>query len=250
MDPLRLISRLRASDAAHEMPLLLVAELSDKDMLLRGFDLGASDWVVQPIDAHELRARARNQVRRKFYQDRLRADLGTALEMALTDPLTGLYNQRYLRRHLAGLMNGNHPASVAILVLDVDHFKLVNDRYGHPAGDQALKLIADTLRTNTRVFDTLTRYGGEEFVILMPGTDTAEARAAAERLRGAVEGLVFRPNGRDSVPLTISIGGACTSTSLSSADSLLQAADQALYVAKQSGRNRVEMAEPGPSTAT
>ena len=103
-DPLHLVSELRASDAAHETPLLLVSEPSEKDKLLRGFDLGASDWVVQPIDAHELRVRARNQIRRKFYQDRLRSDFGTALEMALTDPLTGLYNQRYLRRHLGGLM--------------------------------------------------------------------------------------------------------------------------------------------------
>jgi len=243
-DPLHLVSRLRASDAAHETPLLLVADVSDKDRLLRGFDLGASDWVIQPIDANELRARARNQIRRKFYQDRLRSDVGSALEMALTDPLTNLYNQRYLRRHLSSLMAGPNPTQLAILMVDVDHFKAVNDRFGHPAGDRALRLISETLRTNTRVFDTLARYGGEEFIIVMPGAGEEEAFAAAERLRAAVENASFRPSGRERAALTISIGVGCSGTHANSADLLLQATDSALYVAKQLGRNRVEMAQP------
>jgi two-component system, cell cycle response regulator len=243
-DPLRLVSELRASDTAHETPLLLVSEPAEKDKLLRGFDLGASDWVVQPVDTNELRARARNQIRRKFYQDRLRSDLGTALEMALTDPLTGLYNQRYLRRHLGGLMGGPNPGELALLVIDVDHFKLVNDNYGHAAGDKALRLIADTLRANTRVFDTLSRYGGEEFVILMPGSGSDEAHAAAERLRAAIEGVVFRPIAGDSAPLSVSIGLACAGTHATEAEALLRAADMALYAAKQRGRNRVETAPP------
>jgi two-component system cell cycle response regulator len=243
-DPLHLVSRLRASDSAHETPLLLVADGSDKERLLRGFDLGASDWVIRPVDPNELRARARNQIRRKFYQDRLRADVGSALEMALTDPLTGLYNQRYLRRHLGSLMSGHHPAQLAILIIDVDHFKTVNDRYGHPAGDRALKLIAETLRTNTRVFDTLVRYGGEEFIIVMPGAGEEEAFAAAERLRAAVESASFRPSGRERAALTISIGAGCSGIHADSSDLLLQVADSALYAAKQLGRNRVEMAQP------
>ncbi|HVZ08768.1 PleD family two-component system response regulator [Rhodopila sp.] len=243
-DPLHLVSELRASDAAHETPLMLIAEPAEKDRLLRGFDLGASDWVAQPIDANELRARARNQIRRKFYQDRLRSDLGTALEMALTDPLTALYNQRYLRRHLGGLMANPNVGNLAIVILDADHFKAVNDRYGHPAGDQALRLISDTLRANTRVFDTLARYGGEEFVILMPGMSEAQAEAAAERLRAAVESAPFRPVGQDSAQLTVSIGVACSGIHANDAEALLRAADAALYRAKQKGRNRVEMAEP------
>ncbi|MBS0639703.1 MAG: PleD family two-component system response regulator [Proteobacteria bacterium] len=242
-DPLHLISELRASDAAHETPLLLVAEAVEKDRLLRGFELGASDWVQQPLDTNELRARARNQIRRKFYQDRLRSDLGTALELALTDPLTGLYNQRYLRRHLGGLLSGTNSTDLAVLILDIDHFKSVNDRYGHPAGDVALRLIAETLRQTTRVFDTVARYGGEEFVILMPGMGEGEAMAAAERLRAAVEGIKFRPTAETRRQLTASIGVACSGIHGTTMDALLKAADTALYSAKEWGRNRVILAE-------
>ncbi len=241
-DPLKLISVLRASDATHETPMLLVGEPGEKDRILRGFELGANDWLVQPIDPNELRARARNQVRRKFYQDRLRSDLGTALEIALTDPLTGLYNQRYLRRHLGSLMDSGQGRHLAVLMVDVDHFKSVNDRYGHASGDRALRLIADSLRVNTRVFDSVARYGGEEFVVVMPGTGPAEAAAAAERLRLAVQEIEFHAAMDVLLPLTVSVGVACTPIASDSPERLLQAADTALYDAKRNGRNRVEMA--------
>jgi two-component system cell cycle response regulator len=241
-DPLKLVSILRASDVTHETPLLLVGEPGEKERILRGFELGANDWLVQPIDAHELRARARNQVRRKFYQDRLRSDLGTALEMALTDPLTGLYNQRYLHRHLGSLMDSGQGRQLAVLMVDVDHFKSVNDRYGHASGDRALRLIADSLRVNTRVFDSVARYGGEEFVVVMPSTGPAEAAAAAERLRLAVQEIEFNAAAGLRMPLTVSVGVACTSMATALPEALLQAADAALYDAKRNGRNRVEMA--------
>jgi two-component system cell cycle response regulator len=248
-DPLQLVSALRASDASHETPILLVAEPGEKDRILRGFELGASDWLVQPIDPNELRARVRNQIRRKFYQDRLRSDLGTALEMALTDPLTGLYNQRYLSRHLRALMQSGQGWQLAVLMMDVDHFKLVNDRHGHASGDRALRLIADTLRTNTRVFDSLARYGGEEFVVVMPGTGPLEAEAAAERLRVAVEGIAFDTMSGINMTLTVSVGVACTAAAAVTPEALLQAADAALYDAKRNGRNRVEMARIEPARA-
>ena len=142
-DPLRLASRLRAERATMEIPLLLVAEPEQHDRLLRGFDLGADDWVLRPVDENELRVRARNQIRRKFYQDRLRADLGHALELALTDPLTGLYNHRYLMRHLSGLLASGQPAGIVVMMIDIDHFKMVNDRWGHATGDQVLKQVGE-----------------------------------------------------------------------------------------------------------
>src|SRR5580704_4124472 len=228
-DSLKLVSALRAADATHETPLLLVAETSERERVLRGFELGASDWLSMPVDENELRARARNQIRRKFYQDRFRSDLSTALELALTDPLTSLYNQRYLRRHLSGLMQSGQGRPIALLMIDVDHFKSVNDQFGHASGDIALRLIAEVFRDNIRAFDSLARYGGEEFVVVMPGSNPEDATAAAERLRMAVETVVFEPYPGQRHKLSVSVGVSCTSDEVSTPDHLLQAADLALY---------------------
>ncbi len=241
-DPLRLASSLRAADATHEIPLLLLAEPEQRGRLLRGFDLGASDWLLRPVDENELRARARNQIRRKFYQDRLRADLGHALEMALTDPLTGLYNQRYLLRHLRGLLSGAQGGEIALIMVDVDHFKAVNDSLGHAAGDRVLKSVADALRGKTRVFDSVARYGGDEFVVVMPGTGPADAANASERLRSAIEQISEATQADDRPRLSISIGVACSAGRQLQAETLLSEADRALYAAKRGGRNRVELA--------
>ena len=245
-DSLRLASRLRATDITHDIPLLLIAEPEHRDRILRGFDMGANDWIARPVDDNELRVRARNQIRRKFYQERLRADFGQALEMALTDPLTGLYNQRYLMRHLRGLLAAGQPNGLGLLMLDVDHFKLVNDRFGHAAGDRALRAIAEALRGRTRVFDSIARYGGEEFVVVMPGASELDAVTAAERLRADIEALAFHPSDGATHQLTVSIGVAFTAGPEAAAETLLQIADAAMYRAKNAGRNRVEVA---PSAA-
>ena len=241
-DSLRLVSAIRGGSRTHETPLLLLAETEAKGQVVRGFELGASDWLMLPVDENELRARARNQIRRKIYQDRLRLDLGSVLEMALIDPLTGLYNQRYLRRHLAGLVENGQGRQMSVLMVDVDFFKKVNDQYGHATGDQALRLIADTLRANTRVFDSLARYGGEEFVVVMPGADREDAVMAAERLRSAVEAADFAGPSGQRVVLTVSVGVGCATGAPVTPDALLHAADTALYAAKAGGRNRVELA--------
>jgi two-component system, cell cycle response regulator len=240
-DSLRLASRLRAEKATHNVPLLLVAEPVQRERLLRGFDMGANDWLLRPVDENELRVRARNQIRRKFYQDRLRTDLGHALELALTDPMTGLYNQRYLMRHLGGLVLAGQPAGIAVLMIDIDHFKSVNDRWGHAAGDHVLKQVAETLRLRTRVFDSLARYGGEEFVVVMAGASTDDAQRAAERLRKAIEAVEFTPEPERQHRLTVSIGVIRSDNQDVTSDQLLRAADRALYRAKRLGRNRVEI---------
>ena len=162
--------------------------------------------------------------------------------MALIDPLTGLYNQRYLMRHLRGLLDSGQSGDLAVLMIDVDHFKSVNDDYGHAVGDKALQAIADALRANTRVFDSLARYGGEEFVVVMPGTDPDDARqrgrAAARRGRGRSQ---FEPR----APAARQTDGQHRRRLQPRArrltpKHLLRAADQALYAAKRTGRNRVE----------
>ena len=244
-DALQLASQLRAADHTREIPMLLIADPEQKARTLRGFDLGANDWLLRPVDENELRARARNQIRRKFYQDQLRADLGHALEMALTDPLTGFYNQRYLMRHLRGLLSGGAPGGIAVMMIDVDHFKEVNDRWGHLAGDAALQAIAAMLRRRIRVFDSIARYGGEEFVVVMRGTTESEAASAAERLRNAVEEMAFEPAPGVAHAMTVSIGIACCNGQDATAEQLLAAADQALYRAKRHGRNRSELVGAG-----
>jgi two-component system cell cycle response regulator len=163
--------------------------------------------------------------------------------MALTDPLTGLYNQRYLMRHLRGLLAATPGSRISVLMLDADHFKRVNDVYGHAAGDRALQLIAGALRGRTRVFDSLARYGGEEFVAVMPGSDPDDALAAAERLRTAIAELHFEPEPGTTHPLTVSIGVASSEGRETTPEALLHAADQALYAAKRGGRNCVVQAK-------
>ena len=240
-DPLRLASRLRAERATQGVPLLLIAEPEQRERLLRGFDLGANDWVLRPVDDNELRVRARNQIRQKYYRDRLRIDLSQALELALIDPLTGLHNHRYLMQHLAGLIAAGQPPELAALMIDIDHFKTINDRWGHAAGDVALKQVADTLRGRIRVFDSLARYGGEEFVVVMSGASDHEALRAAERLRAATEAADFRPDGVTPHRLTVSIGVSRRQRAGLTSEALLGAADRALYRAKHNGRNRVEI---------
>ncbi len=243
-DPLRLASRLRAGERTQGIPMLVIADPEQRDMVLRGFDLGANDWLLRPLDGMELRARARNQIRRKYYQDRLRSDLGHALELALTDPLTGFYNQRYLTRHLQSLLAAGQPNGLAVIMLDVDHFKLINDQWGHQVGDSALTMIAETLRGRVRVFDSIARYGGEEFVVVMPGTSELDAISAAERLRGAIEELRFMPETNLSHRLTVSVGvSVCEPGASTTPERLIQAADHALYAAKRAGRNRVEIGQ-------
>ncbi len=163
--------------------------------------------------------------------------------MALTDPLTGFYNQRYLMRHLNALLSAGQPNGIAVMMIDVDHFKSINDRWGHPVGDEALRAIAETLRRRIRVFDSIARYGGEEFAVVMPGTSQEDAMLAAERLRTAITEMVFSPEPGLIHELTVSIGVSCSHNLDITAERLLHAADRALYEAKRSGRNRAELAK-------
>jgi two-component system cell cycle response regulator len=237
-DALRLASRLRAQTATRDLPVLLVADSSQRSQVLRGFDLGANDHVLRPVDPNELRARARNQIRRKHYQETLRADLDRSLEMAVTDQLTGLRNRRYATRHLEGLLR---TAGAALLMIDVDRFKSVNDTYGHASGDLVLKEVADRLKSNLRAADVVARFGGEEFVIAMAGSEVDDASLVAERLRRAVADRPI-PIETRALDVTISIGVASVPPGVP-LDTLLGAADAALYRAKANGRNRVEVAD-------
>jgi len=237
-DMLRLASRLRAEAATRDLPLLLVGDPTQRNLILRGFELGASDHVLRPVDPNELRARVRNQIRRKRYQSKLQNDLDHSIELAVTDPLTGLRNRRFVQRHLDRMLIEQ---SAAVLVLDVDRFKLINDTHGHGAGDGALRQVAERLRNHLRASDVIARYGGEEFVVVLADAPTEYAAAVAERLRGA---LIAEPicSGGLSLPITVSIGLAIAPAGCM-ATQAIAAADAALYRAKAAGRNCVRQAE-------
>jgi two-component system cell cycle response regulator len=241
-DPLQVIAVLRASDSGDRIPVILAARPADRARTLRALELGANDWIACPIDESELRARVRNQVKRKRFNDRLQADVREALKLSFIDALTGLYNRRYANRAIERLAAQPAFQPFAVLLVDVDHFKLVNDRYGHKSGDAALQQIATCLQSATRAYDTVARYGGEEFLIVMPRAGRTEAALAAERVRSAVERLRFETDTGLCAQLTVSAGVACAEAPCRPVDVLMREADEALYLAKRQGRNRVELA--------
>ena len=236
---LRLASRLRAQNNTRDLPLLLLADPAQKTQVLRGFDLGANDHAFRPLDPAELRARARNQIRRKRYQERLRTELDRSLEMAVTDQLTGLRNRRYVRRHLDGLLRTEE---AAVLLVDIDKFKTINDTHGHNIGDAALRDVAERLRIQLRAADVVARYGGEEFLAVLTGAPSAYALIVADRLREAIAAEPVMV-GELMVPITVSIGVAVGGPGLP-AEQLIGLADEALYRAKRDGRNRAYLADP------
>ncbi|MBI0535116.1 PleD family two-component system response regulator [Roseomonas sp. KE2513] len=236
---LRLASRMRAQSSMREVPVLLIADADQRNQVLRGFDIGANDHVLRPVDANELRARARNQIRRKRYQERLRGDLQRSLELAVTDSLTGLRNRRYVTRHLEGLLRAG---GATLLLIDVDRFKAVNDTYGHVVGDAVLKEVADRLRLHLRAVDVVARFGGEEFVVAMAHQPPDDASLVAERLRLSICDAPISVGDR-SLNVSISIGVAVAVPECT-VETLAGTADVALYRAKAKGRNRVELAGP------
>src|ERR1700719_4207692 len=248
-DALRLVTQCRAHESFRQLPILLIADDRDLPRLAKGLDLGANDYLVRPADRNELLARTATQVRRKRLQNRLEENYRRSLELALTDELTGLYHRRYLFVHLDELIGrvNKDGISAAVLLFDIDHFKLVNDTYGHAAGDDVLRELAARTTHCVRNVDLVARRGdgaGDEFVVVMPETDITIAAAVAERLRAAVarEPFTLKSDGR-KLSVTISIGVASGATG-DDRDRLLSRADDALYAGKNRGRNCVIVRSP------
>jgi two-component system cell cycle response regulator len=241
-DPLRLCSQLRSLERTRFLPILLIAEQGDDDLIVRALDLGVTDYVMRPIDPNELIARSLTQIRRKRCNDRLRASVRQTIELAVTDGLTGLHNRRYLDNHLKLLIDRAtaRGRALSVCITDIDRFKLVNDTYGHDAGDVVLREFASRVRSAVRGADLACRYGGEEFVLVMPDTTPEMAAGVAERLRAIVESEPFQIPGTDvALSVTASLGIAAMLPGGDTPDALLKRADNALYEAKRSGRNRV-----------
>ena len=249
-DGLRLCSHLRSNERTRSTPILMLATEDDMPRVAHGLEIGAHDYILRPLDRNEILARGRSQVRRKRFQDRLRSNYEISLSMALTDSLTGLYNRRYMEVHLQKLLQKNREQNKAlcVLMLDIDHFKSVNDTHGHGVGDQVLKIFADRLKDNLRSFDLVARMGGEEFVCILPEVSIEMAHIVAERLRNSIASKPFPCNAQGGfLTVTTSIGGALINGSSEgdTGQSVLERADKELYAAKHSGRNCTVFEETG-----
>ncbi len=240
-DGLRLCSQIRSLERTRHLPIIILVEPGDEARLLRGLDMGVNDYLIRPIDRHELIARVKTQIKRKRHSDFLRHRLAESVEMAITDPLTGLHNRRYMEGHMKTLVSdalrvGRH---LSLLVADIDHFKAVNDTYGHDVGDAVLREFALRLKRNTRGVDLACRMGGEEFVIIMPDTDVARAYQIGERLRASVAAENFAVAGETGIRVTASVGIGTLERADDTPETVFKRADNALYAAKRRGRNRV-----------
>ena len=241
-DGLRFAAQMRSDEATRHLPILAIVDFDERARLVKALEIGVNDILAKPIDPQELAARARTQIRRKRYTDYLRDNLDHSLELAVTDQLTGLHNRRYMVGQLEALVrravHGGDP--VASLLIDIDHFKKINDGYGHDVGDEVLREFAVRLASNVRAIDLPCRYGGEEFVVVMPDTRLEDAERIAERIRLHVAGSPFRVmGGTELLTVTISIGVAATIGEGDKPEALLKRADEAVYEAKASGRNKV-----------
>lgn len=241
-DGLRFTAHLRSDESTRHLPVLAVVDFDERPRLVKALEIGVNDILPKPIDPQELAARARTQIRRKRYTDYLRDNLDHSLELAVTDQLTGLHNRRYMVGQLEALVKratlGGDP--VACLLIDIDHFKKINDGYGHDVGDEVLREFAVRLASNVRAIDLPCRYGGEEFVVVMPDTRLEDAQRIAERIRLHVAGSPFRvKQGEELLTVTISVGVAATLGPTERPETLLKRADEGVYEAKASGRNKV-----------
>ena len=234
-----------------DIPFLFLSATQEAEQHIRLLEGGACDTITKPFHPAELVARLRLHLKLKLLQDELREKNQMLARLSTTDPVTGLRTRRYVAEvlNIEWIRARRYRTPLTAMMADLDHFKNVNDKYGHPAGDAVLRGVADILRQKLRAPDVAGRYGGEELLVILPQTDQDGARQVAERWREAVESATFRSPDGQSVGVTVSIGVATFDPAHASPEDLVAAADTALYRAKNGGRNRTEVAEPESAVA-
>ncbi|UWQ21161.1 diguanylate cyclase [Jannaschia sp. W003] len=244
---LRLMSELRSRHATRRAACVIVLPCCDTERAATALDLGAADVAHRPVVPAELSMRLRTQIARKRRADRMRASLEEGLRMAVIDPLTGLYNRRYGLHHLDRVATRcrGPEGSAGVILLDIDHFKAVNDTYGHPRGDEVLAAVAGALREQLRAEDLLCRIGGEEFLAVLPDVSLEQAHGVAERLRRAVASTSVRLGDGRRLAVTVSLGVTTVSGPGPAPERALERVDRALYAAKAEGRDRISVALAG-----
>lgn len=238
LDGYQVLSELKGDAALKDIPVVFLTSRSGVADVVTGLRAGAHDYLKKPFENIELIARVGSAVHVKKLQDQLRQRNADLDLMSRTDALTGLHNRRHLDEELVRHQaNANrHHDPLCLVLLDIDHFKHVNDSHGHSVGDLVLRAFADRLRHELRAGDVAGRWGGEEFLVILPRTDASGGFEVAERLRAATAG---EPIAAGEVDIDVSVSGGCVSGIGHSADALLQAADSCLYRAKASGRNKI-----------
>ncbi|WP_413175780.1 diguanylate cyclase [Anabaena azotica] len=247
MDGLEVCEKIQANPELSEIPIIFISASQEQEHLLQAFQKGAVDYVAKPFHTAELLARVRMHLELKYSRQKLKNLLQEQVELvkqletlANTDPLTGVWNRRYLLMIAEEEIKRSqlHNISFAVLLIDIDHFKKINDTYGHSIGDDVIIFMTKTVLNHLRSTDCFGRFGGEEFVALLPETDMDEAMIMAEGIRENIKNqyITFE---EQKVSITISIGVSSYRTGDKNIDSILQRADRALYQAKHEGRNRV-----------
>jgi diguanylate cyclase (GGDEF)-like protein len=236
----QVLTALRAAEETSHIPVVFLTGRVRVADAVEGLRLGAHDYLRKPVDGQELIARVSAALRLKRVEDQLRRRNEELAEMSRRDVLTGLYNRRHLGELMAAIAHGpEHPlGSTTVIIVDIDHFKQINDRYGHAVGDQILRAVAELLRNAAG--HVVGRWGGEEFLVVAPGVDLSYGSALAERLRAAVEAAVlYAPDGQ---PLRVTVSVGCAAGA-GDPDQLVHLADRVMYEAKRAGRNRVRVGE-------
>jgi len=236
LDGLEICRRLRMREKGDYVYAILLTAKTDPEDIIRGLESGADDYILKPFNAEELKYRIKIGARIVDLEQRV-------LNLARTDPLTELANRRAFMERLEAESNRaqRQDQTLGIIILDLDHFKNINDNYGHQVGDLVLREVGRGLCNVCRSYDFIGRYGGEEFIVGLPGTDLDVVNRTAERIRISLEKNQIPLADEDRfVSITASLGGAVLDKSSDeSIDSLIKRADDALYAAKSGGRNRV-----------